>query len=431
MREFNIGIVGFGTVGAGVVECILKNGDLIGSRAGVWPVIRRVADLDITTDRGVTLPEGVLTTDVARVVDAPDIDVVIELIGGTALAKDFILRALNNGKPVITANKALLAKHGAEIFAAAKASKADVFYEASVAGGIPIIKAVREGLAGNRILEICGILNGTCNYILTQMEKHGADFATVLGQAQAAGYAETPPDLDIDGLDTAHKATILASLAYGEWFGMEPLFVEGIRGIALQDIDNADALGYRIKLLAIIKQDTGKVEMRVHPALVPKRAMLANVDGVFNAVCVRGDTVGDTMYYGRGAGREATASAVVADIIDVALNAKSGSPRRIPAFHPHEGYTSIVKMDDVQTRYYLRLQVEDHAGVLSAIADILGGLNISIASLSQKETGGTFVPLVILTHLAREADMRAAMDKFAASDIVAGAPVLLRVEDLD
>ena len=431
MQEFNIGIVGFGTVGAGVVECILKNGELIGSRAGVRPVIKRVADLDITTDRGISLSESVLTTDPAHVLDAPDIDVVIELIGGTTVAKDFILRALSNGKPVVTANKALLAEHGAEIFAAAKASKADVFYEASVAGGIPIIKAVREGLAGNRIQEITGILNGTCNYILTQMEKHGADFNTVLAEAQTAGYAETPPDLDIDGIDTAHKATILASLAYGEWFGMAPVYVEGIRGIALQDIENAAELGYRIKLLAIIKQNAGNVEMRVHPALVPKRTMLANVDGVFNAVCVRGDTVGDTMYYGKGAGRAATASAVVADIIDVALNAKSGSTRRIPGFHPHEGYTSIVKMDDVKTRYYLRLQVEDHVGVLSAIADILGGLNISIASLSQKETGDSFVPVVILTHLAREADMRAAVEKFTVSDIVDGAPIVLRIEDLD
>lgn len=431
MQAFNIGIVGFGTVGAGVVECILKNGELIGSRAGVRPVIRRVADLDIESDRGVALPKNVLTTDASEVLDAPDIDVVIELIGGTTIAKDFILRALNNGKPVVTANKALLAEHGADIFAAAKASKADVFYEASVAGGIPIIKAVREGLAGNRIQEITGILNGTCNYILTQMEKHGADFGSVLANAQAAGYAETPPDLDIDGIDTAHKATILASLAYGEWFGMNPMYVEGIRGIALQDIQNAHDLGYRIKLLAIIKQDDGHVEMRVHPALVPQRTMLANVDGVFNAVYVRGDTVGETMYYGQGAGRSATASAVVADIIDVALNAKNESARRIPAFHPHEGYTSIVKMEDVQTRYYLRLQVEDHVGVLSAIADILGGLNISIASLSQKETGGPFVPLVILTHLAREADMRAAMDKFAASDIVNNNPIVLRIEDLD
>ncbi len=430
MKQFRVGIVGFGTVGAGVVECLLRNGELIGSRTGVAPVVARVADLDIVSDRGVTLPAGVLTTDVAHVLDAPDIDVVVELVGGTTVAKQFILRALANGKPVITANKALLAEHGDEIFAAAERSKADVYYEASVAGGIPIIKAIREGLAGNRIQQIIGILNGTCNYILTQMEERETDFETVLAEAQAAGYAETPPDLDIDGIDTAHKATILASLAYGEWFGMAPLFIEGIRGLALQDIHYARQLGYRIKLLAIIKQRDHNVQMRVHPALIPLRSLLANVNGVFNAVAVRGDTVGDTLYYGRGAGRQATASAVVADLVDVALNAKFGSHRRVPAFQAHSAYGNIVAMEEIQTRYYLRLHAENSPGVLGKIAGILGALDISIASVTQKEIDGDSVPVVILTHRAREADMRHALQTILETHAIAKPPVMIRIEDL-
>jgi homoserine dehydrogenase len=430
MKQFNVGIVGFGTVGAGVVECLLRNGNLIASRTAVEPVLKRVADLDVTTDRGVQVPQGVLTEDASLVLDGDDIDVVVELVGGTTVAKDFILRALANGKPVVTANKALLAEHGDEIFRAAEASSADVYYEASVAGGIPIIKAIREGLSGNQICEVTGILNGTCNYILTRMETEGAGFDEVLAEAQAAGYAETPPDLDIDGDDTAHKATILASLAYGEWFGMGPLHVEGIRGIALQDIEYAAELGYRIKLLAIIKQNGGNVQMRVHPALIPLRTMLANVTGVFNAVWVRGDTVGDTMYYGQGAGREATASAVVADIVDVTLNAKFGSHRRVPGFNPHDGYGAIVPIADITTRYYLRLKAVDHPGVLGHIAGILGDLNISIASIHQKEVEGSHAPIVILTHTAQEADMAEAMARLTASDSTEGSPVMIRVEDL-
>ncbi len=259
IRQINVGIIGFGTVGAGVVECIMRNGALIAQRTGIQPVISGIADLDIATDRGVAVPRELLTTDASQILDNEKTDVVVELVGGTGVAKDFILRALAKGKPVVTANKALLATHGGEIFAAAEKSVADVYYEASVAGGIPIIKVMREGLAGNNILEVVGILNGTCNYILTRMEKEGAPFAEVLAAAQAAGYAEADPAFDIDGIDTAHKATIMASLAYGEWFGTKPLHIEGIRGIALQDLRYAAGLGYRIKLLAIVKQEGGRV----------------------------------------------------------------------------------------------------------------------------------------------------------------------------
>ncbi len=431
MKEIRVGILGFGTVGAGVVECLHRNGGLIAQRSGVKPVIYKVADLDLETDRGVVLPDGVLTRDAAAVINDPKTDVIVELIGGTTVAKDFVIQALKAGKPVVTANKALLAEHGDEILATAEKYSGDVFYEASVAGGIPIIKAMREGLVGNRIERAVGILNGTCNYILTRMENEGIAFDTILAEAQAAGYAEADPSLDIDGIDTAHKASIMASLAYGEWFGMTPLFVEGIRGLALQDIEYAADLGYRIKLLAVLRQQEGVVQIRVHPALVAKDSMIGAVSGVFNAVWVEGDTVGDTMYYGRGAGREATASAVVADIVDVALNIKFGSGQRVPAFRAHPGHSGVMPMDDVVTRYYLRLTVKDHPGVLARVAGILGESNISIASVTQHEVSEGPVPLVILTHAAREKNLQDALESIAALDDVMEAPVMLRIEDLD
>jgi len=289
---------------------------------------------------------------------------------------------------------------------------------------------MREGLAANRILEIVGILNGTCNYILTRMEKEKGSFEDILQAAQEAGYAEADPTFDVDGIDTAHKATILASLAYGEWFGMDPIHVEGIRPVTLQDIEYAGELGYRIKLLAITKQINERVQMRVHPALIPVSSLLGHVDDVFNAVWVRGDTVGDTMYYGRGAGREATASAVIADIVDVGLNLKSSSHRRVPAFRAHRGHAGITDMSDVQTRYYLRLQVLDQPGVLATITGILGKRRISIASVTQKEESTTSVPLVILTHRAREADMQYALAEIGDLTEIVSSPVIFRIEDL-
>ncbi|NLF18009.1 MAG: homoserine dehydrogenase [Lentisphaerae bacterium] len=431
MTEVRVGIIGFGTVGAGVVDCLLRNGDLIGERTGLRPVLARVADLDITSDRGVAVPSGVLTQDAVGLIEDPSVDVVVELIGGTGVAKDFILRALAAGKPVVTANKALLAMHGEEIFSAAERSSADVYYEASVGGGIPCIKAMREGLVGNRIREIVGILNGTCNYILTRMEREGADFEAVLAAAQAAGYAEADPGLDVDGIDTAHKATILASLAYGEWFGMEPLHIEGIRRVSLQDIHYASELGYRIKLLAVIKERDGGVQMRVQPTLIPMSSLLGHVGGVFNAVWVRGDTAGGTMYYGRGAGRDATASAVVADIVDVSLNLKFGSHRRVAAFRPHQGYDRVVPMSDVRTRYYIRLQALDQPGVMALVSGILGRHGISIASVTQKEVNQPSVPMVILTHQAREAAIQSALQEMGRIDEIVEPPAMFRIEDLD
>ena len=430
MTEVKVGIIGFGTVGAGVVDCLLRNGDLIAERTGLRPVLTRVADLDVDTDRGVVVPAGVLTTDSLGLIDDPEVDVVVELVGGTGIAKQLILRALAVGKPVVTANKALLATHGEEIFSAAETSSADVYYEASVGGGIPCIKAMREGLVGNRIKEIVGILNGTCNYILTRMEKEKADLEGVLQAAQQAGYAEADPSLDVDGIDTAHKATILASLAYGEWFGMEPLHIEGIRRVSLADIQYAAELGYRIKLLAVIKEDDGGVQMRVQPTLIPMRSLMGHVDGVFNAVWVRGDTVGGTMYYGRGAGRDATASAVVADIVDVSLNLKYGSHRRVPAFRAHQAYDRVVPMSEIRTRCYVRLQALDRPGVMALVSGILGRHGISIASVSQKEVDQPSVPMVILTHQAREAAIQQALTEIGELEEILEPPAMFRIEDL-
>ena len=429
MKELGIGIIGFGTVGAGVADCLIKNGEVIAKRTGVKPVIRKIADLDIVRDRGVKVPQEVLTTDAMDAIET--CEVIVELVGGTTFAKTIILEALKRGKPVVTANKALLAKYGEELFAEAEKSGADIFYEASVGGGIPIIKSLREGLVGNRINKIYGILNGTCNYILTRMERDQADFKEVLADAQKLGYAEANPSLDIDGFDTAHKATIAASLAYGNWFGMDPVYVEGITEISLDEIKLTNELGYKIKLLAIIKQDNGNVEIRVHPTLIPKQSMLAKVDDVFNAVMVNGDFVGDTMFYGRGAGRNATASAVVADITDVCLNLTAGSSRRIPGFVAGNLYNKVLPIDNVKSRYYLSLQVADEPGVLARITNILAAWNISISSVVQKERKGEEnVSLVILSHLSEEKSMKAAISEINALAEVRNNVKFIRIEDL-
>ena len=429
MKELEIGIIGFGTVGAGVADCLFKNGEVIAKRTGVKPVIKKIADLDIVRDRGVKVPDGVLTTDAMEAIET--CQVIVELVGGTTFAKTIILEALKRGKPVVTANKALLAKYGEELFAEAEKSGADIFYEASVGGGIPIIKSLREGLVGNRINRIYGILNGTCNYILTRMERDQADFREVLADAQKLGYAEANPSIDIDGFDTAHKATIAASLAYGKWFGMDPVYVEGITEITLDEIKLTKELGYKIKLLAIIKQNDGNVEIRVHPTLIPKQSMLAKVDDVFNAVMVNGDFVGDTLFYGRGAGRNATASAVVADITDVCLNLNAGSSRRLPGFVAGNLYEQVLPIDNVQSRYYLSLQVADEPGVLAGITNILASYNISISSVVQKERKGEEnVSLVILTHLCEEKNMKAAIVEINALKEVRNNVKFIRIEDL-
>ena len=431
MKEVKVGVIGFGTVGAGVVACLNENGDIIAARTGIRPVIAKIADLDIESDRGVEVSRNLLTNDVNALID--EVDIVVELVGGVTHAKTFILNALEKGKSVVTANKALLAEHGEELFAAAEHSKADIYYEASVAGGIPIIKALREGLVGNKIEKIVGILNGTCNYILTKMENEDSEFNDVLKEAQDLGYAEADPSFDVDGIDTAHKTAILASLAYGEWFGMDPILIEGIRNIDLADIKFAAEFGYRIKLLGIVKQNNGDVQIRVHPTLIQKNTLLADVSGVFNAVMLKGNPVGDSLFYGRGAGRDATASSVVADIVDVALNLEFGSHRRVPAFRIGKQFGKLTSPSEIQSRYYIRIQVVDEPGVVAAISTILGNNNISISSILQKEDINGLAEnasFLILTHLANEGSIKKSISIIEDLDSVKGKVVLIRVEDL-
>ena len=428
-EEYNVTIIGFGTVGAGVADILLNNSDVITRRSNVKLNLKHIADLDITTDRGIKIPDGILTTNTAEAIK--DADIVVELVGGTTIAKKFILQALNSKKHVVTANKALLALHGKELFEAAKANGVDIFFEASVAGGIPIIKALREGLISNRINSIYGIMNGTCNYILTRMENEGVDFNTVLKDAQKLGYAEAEPSLDVDGFDTAHKTAILSALAYGEWFGLDNMFVDGIRNISLFDMGCAAELGYRIKLLAIIKNKNGKVEMRVHPTLVHSNGMIGNISDVFNGVMVDGDTVGNTLFYGRGAGRKATASAVVADIVDVAKNIAANSIGRTPAFVEGKLFDSIIPMAEIESSYYLRMMVTDCPGVMAQVSQVFADDNINIDSLVQHgEGGGNGVPLVILTGLTREKDMLAAIEKLEKLSCSLDKVRMLRIENI-
>lgn len=430
MKEIGIGLIGFGTVGAGVVECLQQNGALIARRTGMKLVLRKVADIDVKKDRGVKLGKGILTTDGMAVVADPSVQVVIELVGGTGFAKKVVLESIRRGKPVVTANKALLASCGAEVFGAAAKAGSDIFFEASVAGGVPIIRALTRGLVANRIEKIQGILNGTCNYILTRMTREGLPFDKVLAEAQAAGYAEADPGLDIDGHDTAHKAAILASLAYGCRIPLNAVSVEGIRGLAREDIQCALDLGYVIKLLAVIRLVQEEIEVRVHPALVPNDHMLASVSGVFNAILVSGDAVGDTMYYGRGAGRMPTASAVVSDLVDAGLSLVSGTSM---ASYPAGQLVKAGKVKQaglLQARYYLRMSLLDAPGTLGRICTILGRHGISIASVLQKEQqAGKYVPVIMITHEAEERCFAAALREINRMKLVGKETIRLRIED--
>jgi homoserine dehydrogenase len=425
----NVGIIGFGIVGSGTAKVLLANKDILNERLGFKLNLKRIADLDITTDRGIKIPEGVLTTDVNQLFNDPEIDIVVELIGGIKPAKDFILRAIQNGKHVVTANKALLATHGTEIFNAAREKGVEVGFEASVAGAIPIIKVMKEGLVANRIKAIYGIINGTSNYILTKMTDENVEFADALKEAQALGYAEADPTFDIEGIDTAHKLTILATLSYGIPLSFSSVHIEGISKITAQDINFASELGYKVKLLAITKETDGEIELRVHPTMLPKDYLIAKVDGPFNAIYVEGDATGSTMYYGRGAGSVPTGSAVVSDIADIARNIQKNALGRVPTIPNISGDVRIRKMDDITSRYYFRFSALDKPGVLSKISGILGNHNISITSVIQKgRMVGEAVPLVVLTHEAKEKDMRQAIEEIDKLPVVMGKTVIIRVE---
>ncbi len=449
MQQVNLGMVGGGTVGSGVFHALKLNGELLASRIGVKVQVRRIAVKAVDEPRPYPLPRALLTTQWREVVHDPRVDVVTELVGGTTLARELILAALERGKPVITANKALLSAHGEELFAAAAKHGTNLYYEASVCGGIPIIKALREGFVGNRITHLYGIVNGTCNYILTRMKLEGAEFDNVLKEAQQAGYAEAEPSLDIDGHDSLHKVGILASLAHGFWVKPREIYVEGIRGITRADIQFASQLGYTIKLLGIIKQ-TGagarpngprktrstakghgcRVQVSVYPTLVPNTHVLASVNHVFNAVFVRGDIVGDTLFYGRGAGKDATASAVLSDVADAALDLKFGTKHRLPPFVPHDREGTVLPIAEVVSRYFVRLSVVDVPGTLARITRILGDARIGISSVIQPEGHeGASVPLILMLHDAPHGAVTRALKRVAALPVVKGRPVLLRVED--
>lgn len=430
MKQIGVGILGFGTVGAGVADGLLKHRDVMAKRLGVDIVLRKISDLDITTDRGIAVPDGVLTTDSFAVVADPSVNIVVETIGGTGIAKKLVLEALSNKKCVVTANKKLLAEYGREIFNTAAANNVDIYFGASVGGGIPIIRVLREGLAGNDIEAIYGILNGTCNYILTRMEREGLAFDDVLKEAQRLGYAEADPSLDVDGFDTAHKACILSALAYGFQPEFGQVQVEGIRNLSGVDVKYAADLGYRIKLLACVAKDGDEVEVGVHPTLIPFEHMLANVNDAFNAAMVKGDMSDYTMYYGRGAGRAPTASTVVGDIGDIARNLAAGETRYargIPNYA--EGKVSLRSAGDISSKFYLRFMLSDRPGSMGVVASALGKHGVSISALSQKgENGeGAPVPVVAMTHVAKSSDLDAALEEIGKSGVIDEPPVKLRV----
>ncbi|PKL51499.1 MAG: homoserine dehydrogenase [Nitrospira bacterium HGW-Nitrospira-1] len=425
----NIGIIGFGTVGTGTASILIQNRKLLKDRTGIDINLKKIADLDIKRDRGIKLPKGVLTINADSLIADPDIHIIVELIGGTTVAKEIILKAIKNGKHVVTANKALLATHGKEIFKAAEKANVKVGFEASVAGGIPIIKIISEGLVANRIKSIYGIINGTTNYILSKMSDENAGFSEVLKEAQKLGYAEADPTYDIEGIDSAHKLSILASIAYGTRFSLKDVYCEGISSISSMDIEFARELGYKLKLLAIAKETNGKIELRVHPTMVPEEFLLSKVDGVFNAVYVEGDAVGPTLYYGRGAGDMPTGSAVVSDIVEISYNIVNKTIGGKPLFQPSEKEKNLLKMDDVISMYFFRFSAIDKPGVLSRISGILGKYNISIASVIQKDRReGKAVSLVVLTHRAREKDVLSAVKEINRLPIVAAKTVFIRVE---
>ncbi|HEY4415330.1 MAG TPA: homoserine dehydrogenase [Verrucomicrobiae bacterium] len=434
MQQVNLGIIGGGTVGGGVYEALSRNGSLLASRIGANVKVHRVAVRNLKKKRTTAIPKNLLTTDWREVVFDPQVQLIAELIGGTTTAREVILAALKLGKPVVTANKALLSAHGEQLFAAAKKYGTNLYYEASVCGGIPIIKSLREGFVGNRINALYGIVNGTCNYILTRMKLEDADFAAVLADAQKLGYAETPPDLDIDGHDAAHKIGILASLAHGFWINPKKIHVEGIRYVSALDIKYAGELGYTIKLIGTVKKadDSCRVQVSVFPTLVPNTHVLASVNGVFNAVFVRGDIVGDSLFYGRGAGKDATASSVLSDIGDAVLDLKTGIKDRLPAFVPHECAGAVAPISEVVSQYFVRLNVVDKPGVLAKIATIFGQSNIGISSVIQPEgEEGESVPLIFMLHYATNGVAAKALAKIAKLPTVKGKPVMLRVENFE
>ncbi|MBE9582080.1 MAG: homoserine dehydrogenase [Proteobacteria bacterium] len=433
MKKIRIGLLGFGTVGSGTAKILMENREVIASRLGAHLELKWVADLDLETDRGVSVDEKILTTDANMVINDPEVDIVVELIGGYEPAKSFILQAIEKGKHVVTANKALLAAHGDEIFSAALRKGVEVGFEASVGGGIPLIRSIKEGLVANRIQGLFGILNGTANYILTKMTDEGSPFSEVLKEAQALGYAEADPTFDVEGIDSAHKLTILLSVAYGVPIDNSAVYTEGISRITPLDIEFVKEFGYRIKLLAISKDDGEAIEARVHPTLIPQESLLASVNEAYNALYVKGDAVGNVMLYGFGAGMMPTGSAVISDLVDVGRNVLHGAIGRVPCMGYQPSYVKrrrVRSIEELDVKYYFRFSAEDRPGVLSRISGILGKHQISIESVHQKgrDLAGE-VPIVMITHEATEAAVRDALSEIDQLGVVKDKTMLIRIED--
>ena len=435
MKPVKVGVLGLGTVGGGVVNVLTRNAKEISRRAGREILVTRASARNLTQERICDTQRIELTTNSLDIINDPEIDIILELIGGTTLAKDLVLQAIENGKHIVTANKALIALYGNEIFAKASEKGVMVLFEAAVAGGIPIIKAIREGLSGNQIEWLAGIINGTGNFILTEMRDKGRDFSDVLAEAQALGYAEADPTFDVEGIDAGHKLAILASLAFGIPLQFEKVFTEGIAKITRADVEYAEELGYRIKHLGIARKTEQGIELRVHPTLIPERRLIANVDGVMNAVLVQGDAVGPTLYYGAGAGAEPTASAVISDVVDI-VRVLTGDPEhRVPHLAFQEDAISdipVLTSEQIKTAYYLHLTAEDKPGVLAEVTRILASHNISIEALIQKEPleGKTVVPVIMLTQTTLEKEMNAAIIEIEALSTITGSISRIRLETL-
>jgi len=435
MKSIKVGLLGIGTVGAGTFTVLERNAEEIRRRAGRPIEITMVADLDTARAKQITGGKVEVVDDANIIVNHPDIDIVVELIGGYGIARQLVMTAIANGKHVVTANKALLATHGTEIFRAAQEKRVMVAFEAAVAGGIPIIKALREGLTANRIQWIAGIINGTTNFILSEMRDKGLDFDVVLKEAQRLGYAEADPTFDIEGIDAAHKATLMSAIAFGIPVQFEKAYVEGIAGLQAADIRYAEQLGYRIKLLGIARRAANGIELRVHPTLIPANRLIANVEGAMNAVLVHGDAVGATLYYGKGAGAEPTASAVIADLVDITRLATADPEHRVPylAFQPDAMTdTPVLPMDEITTSYYLRIRVADKLGVMADITRILADAAISIDAMLQKEpaAGETEADIIILTHKTQEKKAKQAIAAIEALEAVSGQVARIRLESL-
>jgi len=428
-NKINIGLIGFGTIGSGVAKFLIERRGLLLKRSGIDFDLVKVCDKDLSSKRDVKLPKGMLTKDAAEIINDPDIHIVVELIGGIHPAKEMVMKALSMGKHVVTANKLLLAAEGSEIFQKARDLNREIYFEASVAGGIPIIKSIREGMVGNRFFSIFGILNGTSNYILSSMSGQGSSFKAALKEAQVKGYAEKDPSLDIKGLDSSHKLAILSLLAFGKRVELNDIYVEGIEDISNLDIQYARELGYVIKLLAIAKRYEDGLEVRVHPTLLPSEYLLSSVSGAYNAIFIETDLVGKQLFYGQGAGKLPTASAVISDIVDIGYKINCGKNSAKAVMPKDTEIKRLKKMDDVVTRYYAHFSAIDKPGVLANIADLLGRHNISIASVVQKERmEAHIVPIVMLTHEAREKDMQVALSKINRLSAIKKKSVIIRLE---